>query len=805
MQTLKTLLQTYWNNNSLRRLTISTGVFALILLILPVVIQYSIIHLLKKQGASQASIDDINLNLFAGSFELRQLSFTSGNTQPLQLGHLALDLQMQQLFSKKLVVDSLRLDGLNAVVQRNKNGDLIINGLKLALADSTEGQQTKPESPSENPFGYGLKQLSINHIQIDYQESDFLQRLSVNQLSVTGLESWTPSSITQLDADFKIDDAATQLSAELQVFATNPRLKGHVVLADLSFTPYAKFYQQYVTIRQGSLSLKADFDVTLGSSIIASSNYQIQLDAIDADYQQIRQTVDRLVWTGKTDLDASKELTVSGELRINDSKTIDTRNNYLIAGFDFLNIEALEKSTRAVSFDGLSIQNLSLINSTDTDHFITLDSVNISRLNLDSNLEKLSIQQIMIARPVLQLKITEQKQVAQILPLQNTLAELIPAQPEEQPVTTDIPNKPIEISIDRITLTEPGSVDFTDHSVAPNYRTVIFLNQLDIEKLASNNIAHFVIALKQGDYTSIDVSGDGQLFDPTAELKLKAQIKQLDLPPVTPYTSQAMGYGVKSGSVDTDIDLSLLKREIDAFIKLKVDSIEVVETNQQTAEQVSSASGMSIDLAISTLKDSENIIQLELPVKGNIDQPDFDLSLIVNQAMGKAMQSASLSYLKHTLQPLGSLITLYSLAKTAASHIALPPVLFATNSLEFRDDQQPLLDKVVKVLKERPGLKIKACGVSSLEDQNAIRDELLAVELERLKKLSKKDEQIDPETIQIDTLLVQQRMRDLADQRSAKVKATFLQQGEIESRRILNCLSASKTEEKSQASVELTL
>lgn len=213
-----------------------------------------------------------------------------------------------------------------------------------------------------------------------------------------------------------------------------------------------------------------------------------------------------------------------------------------------------------------------------------------------------------------------------------------------------------------------------------------------------------------------------------------------------------------------------------------------------------------------------------MPVKGNIDKPDFDLSLIINKAMGKAMKSASLSYLKHLLQPYGSLITLFSLAKKAASHISLPPILFETNSLAFKAKQQDLLDKVLTVMAKRPGLKIKACGISSLQDQIAIKGQLIEAEKNRLEKAGKiaikelsrnimagnkktENKKAIPKekVIVISDQAIQQKMQQLADQRSAKVKNFFLEKGGLKSSRILNCLSFSNTEEKSNASVELLI
>ncbi|MCK5665963.1 MAG: DUF748 domain-containing protein, partial [Thiotrichaceae bacterium] len=362
--------------------------------------------------------------------------------------------------------------------------------------------------------------------------------------------------------------------------------------------------------------------------------------------------------------------------------------------------------------------------------------------------------------------------------------------------------KPLNIEIAELTLLNSGYIDFSDLSVSPNYKTKIHLNRLDVNDISSQKNANFDIALNQGDYTTVDIKGDGLIFDPADHIQFLAQIKQLDLPPVTPYTSSAMGYGMKSGVIDSTIKVKLDNREIDSEVKLVIDSIEVVETSKDTAEQISSASGMSIDLAISTLKDKNNIIDLKLPIKGNIDKPDFDLKHIINKAMGKAMKSATFSYLKYALQPFGSFVTLFSLAKKAANHISLPPVLFKPNSLVFKADQQKLLDKVVKVLQDRPGLKIKACGISALEDQIEIKSILLKAEIARLeaealkkstvKKAEKKSanpetkkaEEIEVDKIEIDPKLIHQKMRELADSRSAKVKAVFLEQGKLKSGRI---------------------
>jgi hypothetical protein len=461
---------------------------------------------------------------------------------------------------------------------------------------------------------------------------------------------------------------------------------------------------------------------------------------------------------------------------------------------------------------------MEFINLKDKQSFVKIRNVNLKELNFNQDLSQLKIARIEVTKPEIKIEITDKKQLSFLVPLQGTIDELIkPSGDKKEPAQSSSKSKekPLALTIKNFTLIEPGMVDFSDNSVNPNYNTQITLDKVILDNISSKDTAEFDIAIKQAQYTLIDIQGNGLLLDPTGKLELKAKIKQLDLPPVTPYTSNAMGYGMKSGMVDSDIELKINKREIDSVVDLKIDSIEVVETDTNTAEQISSASGMSIDLAVSTLKDKNNIIELKLPIKGNLDKPDFDLSLIINKAMGKAMQTASLSYLKHALQPFGSLVTLFSLAKAAANHISLPPILFETNSLQLKGQQKDLLDKVLKVLSERPALKIKACGVSALEDKEAINAVLIAEEKARLQEIAKQKAQNQksekeikenpPLEIVIADALIKQRMRDLADQRSAWVKAYFLEQGKLDSARILNCLSSSNTDKDSKPSVEMQL
>jgi len=789
--------------------------------------QITNINFANFQQHKQSTLNDPQqnlLNLFTGIVELEQLALSSDKNQPAKIKQIKADVKSLNALSNRFVLNELFIDGIKTAILRTDDGQISINGISIPSNDTAAEESTDADDTNTNPVTFGVGKFSLVNSDIDYKETDFLQQNHINSIILTNIKSWDKASTTGLEVESILNNAPFKLSAELNLFNNVKSVKGKASLSSLEFTPYAKFYTEFLDHLEGNISLESEFEVSLADSISARLANTIQVAGLKLDYQDLSQSVDKISWKGNTLFSEKAELLVKGDLQIINNLTKDKKQDYLITSFENLSVKDLEKSLESISFKQLNIDKMQLVNIQQNDRFIDLNSIKVQDLMFQPDTSDLKIKLIGLASPQIKVSITKQKQLTQLLPLLTTIDNLLPppeddveAQPnQEQP-------KPLNIEIAELTLLNPGYIDFSDLSVSPNYKTKIHLNRLDVNDISSQKNANFDIALKQGDYTTVDIKGDGQIFNPADHIHFAAQIKQLDLPPVTPYTSSTMGYGMKSGVIDSTIKVKLDNREIDSEVKLVIDSIEVVETSKDTAEQISSASGMSIDLAISTLKDKNNIIDLKLPIKGNIDKPDFDLKHIINKAMGKAMKSATFSYLKYALQPFGSFVTLFSLAKKAANHISLPPVLFKPNSLVFKADQQKLLDKVVKVLQDRPGLKIKACGISALEDQVEIKSillkaEIVRLEAEALKKSTekkaenksanseeKKAEEVEVDKIEIDPKLIHQKMRELADSRSAKVKAVFLEQGKLESGRILNCLSTTNIDKKSVAAVELSL
>lgn len=803
MSTLQTLIA----NRRIKIALISFIVIAIILTLLPLAVKWGAQYTFKQQGASDVHIDDINLNLFTGRLELKQLTTVFNEQPPLTLEGLFVDIDMAALFKKRIIIENLSIESLNASVKRDAKGDFFINGYQLPKSKPSNPEQSNANEPK--PIEFAVNSFSFLNSAISYAEADFKQKLIVQNIHLKHLISWQKESVSEVS--LHLQEGKTNITSKLKLtlFADEPTVKGSLSIKNLSALAYQKFYSEHLDKLNANIALDAQFDLTLGEKIKGNIKHSVELTQLLAHYQKLGYSLKKMQTQGDITIHGS-DISVDAKLTLNNSQLNDLASDTLLNSVAQLSINDFHFDPQKMSFKDLTLKGIQLLKDDKNKTLLSVASVSLKRFNFDTQGSNIKLMLVDIQQPDIDATLSKDKKIthlALIEPILKRFTQGNKKTAESQQTTA----KPLSINIAKMHLSKPGLLHFSDLSVQPNYKTTLHFNNIDINDISNKSPANFNLALKKGDYTSIDISGKGLLFNPSEYLSYTVDIKQLDLPPISSYTSQMMGYGVKSGVIDAIIKGSIKQQEIDTHLVLKIDSVEVIETNQETAAEISSASGMSIDLALSTLKDKNNIIDLEIPIGGNIKKPDFDLSLIINKAMGIAMKAASMSYLKHALQPFSSLVTLFSLASDAASSISLAPITFNPNDAQLTSEQKELLDKVTNILNERPGIKIKTCSITSSSDQSNIKKTILNTKKQAYlkqqqgKKLEPKQRDIAIKKLVVSDAELHQAMKTLADNRSASVKAYLTQAKNIAPEKILNCLSAENLSSESKPVVELLI
>jgi hypothetical protein len=290
------------------------------------------------------------------------------------------------------------------------------------------------------------------------------------------------------------------------------------------------------------------------------------------------------------------------------------------------------------------------------------------------------------------------------------------------------------VRVKEIRITGDSAIILDDATVKPPFNMRLTLTKAVIKNLDNGNPGQnspLDVKGRISKHSKISVKGTMQPFAARPTLNLVNHASGISLPQLTAYTVEALGYALDSGQLDVDSTLKINKGVIDSENKLVIRSLKITPVDNESREKLDGSLTVSLDTALGMLRDENDTIKLDLPVSGDIDSPDFDISDVINTAVGKAITQGSMTYLKFALQPYGALITVAQMAGDAANKVRLQPVNFAAGAAQPAAETDGYLEKVAGIMKDRPEINIKICGLAVAADRVALGGAVAADEKDK--------------------------------------------------------------------------
>ncbi|OGR20796.1 MAG: hypothetical protein A3J85_02480 [Desulfobacula sp. RIFOXYA12_FULL_46_16] len=268
-----------------------------------------------------------------------------------------------------------------------------------------------------------------------------------------------------------------------------------------------------------------------------------------------------------------------------------------------------------------------------------------------------------------------------------------------------------KINIEKVTL-QGGNIDFSDYLTKPNYKADMKEIAGSLTGLSSKEESRAKLHLQgvHGASSPLEILGT---INPLAEKKfaeINVSFKDIELSNFTPYASKYLGYKIEKGKLILDlkylIDGNVLKSENRA----RFDNFEL-------GEKVDSkhATSLPIGLAISLLKNRAGQIDLDLPVEGRLDDPEFKLGSIILKMIGNMI-------LKVITSPFSILGSLFGGGEE------LSFVEFEFGEGRIKESEHEKIDKLAEILKEKPSIKLEIQGVyNPIRDGEGIREKRFEV------------------------------------------------------------------------------
>ena len=263
-----------------------------------------------------------------------------------------------------------------------------------------------------------------------------------------------------------------------------------------------------------------------------------------------------------------------------------------------------------------------------------------------------------------------------------------------------------------------GRVFFSDRFIKPNYSAN--LTQLNGRLSAFSSapagsgaapqMADLELRGRAEESASLEITGKlNPLADPLA-LDIIGKVRDLELPPLSPYAIKYAGYGITRGKLSMDVNYVVTPGG-------QLTASNSLVLNQLTfGEKVEGApTSLPVKLAVALLADRNGTIKLDIPIRGSLNDPQFSIGPLIVKALVNVVAraiTAPFSLLGKVFQGGGA-----GGGDDAANHVA-----FAAGSAQLSSEAKAALDQVAKALAERPALKLTVTGNASPQaERDALR------------------------------------------------------------------------------------
>ena len=383
-----------------------------------------------------------------------------------------------------------------------------------------------------------------------------------------------------------------------------------------------------------------------------------------------------------------------------------------------------------LAFEGLSV-NLNPLS-------VTIDKARmtdvVARVILLAD-GRLNLQNILRSKAGGQKSLTENEEQTQPATMQdggtpvaqvpNTQEQAKPLQGTSQPAsqvvvlqTTDIQTKPDFSLVIKKWIIRNGTVRFSDNFIKPRYTANIqnlrgaFINLSNDPKTQSR------IRLRgQVNGAPLDISGYVNPLSDSLTLNIKAQVTGMELAQFSAYSGKYLGYGIEKGKLTYKATYKVENGMLTAENSLILDQLTLGE-KVESREAISS----SIELALALLKDSDGVIDLNVPISGSLNDPQFSLGNIVGKVI--------LNTLKRIVTaPFAWLSSLSEKEKN------LSGMIFEPGSSTLSKDGEKRLERLSKGLVKRPKLKLEITGMyDDVADREGLGQSTLDRKIRSLKR-----------------------------------------------------------------------
>lgn len=359
---------------------------------------------------------------------------------------------------------------------------------------------------------------------------------------------------------------------------------------------------------------------------------------------------------------------------------------------------------------GVALRDVRIEDLQLSETLLSMDSLGIDALSLSLGENNLDISEVALESFFARVQINEDgtSNLSRSLRTDGETAAADSAATEaaEEDSTTA---EPLAITVGLISLNE-ASAHFTDRNLPLEFNAQIEALNGQVQGFATNSseAADLEFEGRVDEFGLVQIGGRLRPLDPMAESEVQVNFTNIDMPSMTPYTIKFAGREIESGTVDVTLSYNVVEGELLA-------NNQVVLSQLVLGDRVEypDAMDLPLDLALALLKDSNGEIDLEVPVTGNVNDPEFSFGPAIRRAVSNILGNLVAA----PFRLLGNLIG------GGGDGDSLETIRFLPGRVDIAAPEQQVLLQLSEALKQRPQLVLEIPPVSASADRLALQEQ----------------------------------------------------------------------------------
>ena len=253
-----------------------------------------------------------------------------------------------------------------------------------------------------------------------------------------------------------------------------------------------------------------------------------------------------------------------------------------------------------------------------------------------------------------------------------------------------------------------AAVFYTDYSVSPRYKMRIDPLQATIKGLSSKVNSRATIDLQGqiNQFAPLKLKGSVNLLSESLYTNFNLLLNDVQMSDFTPYSGTYVGREIKKGKLNLNVNYLIEDQQLNADNTVFIDQFYL-------GDDVASekATSLPIGLAVSLLKNSKDEIHIDMPISGNLTDPDFSYGKVIWQTLGNLIVKAVTSPFS-------------LLAGLVDSEEDLGSIEFIAGNSAPDEAMIARLNLLKQALLQRPELQLEITGCYHPQDSQVIKQQM---------------------------------------------------------------------------------